>query len=346
MDPTDSLLCATRHLLLGAAESPRTRFASGELVRLRRGFYVPTSVWVEAAEHERFLLAATALAQAHPSTVFCGETALFLQGLPTVKAPTAIDVAAPSRGRLGERPPTFQAAGSELAEKARRLAPPPVHRHFHPELEPETRGEFHLAPTASALVEVLAVGRFARALTVADGVLRQQADAPLLERLEVRSAIEALRHARWRSRASLIASLARAGAESPGESVSRALMLLFGFPEPALQVEHYDSLGLVGRTDCFWDAERVEAPLRGFGEGPVSEFDGWGKYFRAELARGEDPREIIRREKRRENRLLALGHPVVRWDWADLERPSRLRAKLIDVGLRPDARRLVAEKVA
>ncbi len=119
-------------------------------------------------------------------------------------------------------------------------------------------------------------------------------------------------------------ALARRGAESPGESVSRALMHLFGFPEPVLQREHHDAQGLIGRTDFAWDV----APE------PVGEFDGWGKYFRRELTGGEDPRDVIRREKRRENRLLALGHPVLRWDWADLERPESFRNRLLEGGLR------------
>ncbi len=113
-------------------------------------------------------------------------------------------------------------------------------------------------------------------------------------------------------------------------------MLMFGFPEPELQKRHFDGLGFIGRTDFSW----AEEPR------PIGEFDGWGKYLRTELMGGEDLNAIIRREKRRENRLLALGHPVVRWDWADLERPSQLRSKLIEAGLRPTRRRLVAAKNA
>lgn len=343
MNPIPALVNASNHLLLGAVEDPRTRFAAGQLVRLRRGFYVPTHVWIEAAEHERFTLAVTALAQANPATVFCGETALFLRGIPTVKAPRSIEVATVSRGRLGLRPQTFHVSGgSELAVKARGLCPPQVRRHFHPVLEAEAAGEFWVVPVASALAEVLATGKFARALTVADGVLRQEPEIPLLDRPLIDGSINALPYASWRSRASLVASLARAGAESPGESVSRALMLLFGFPEPLLQVEHRDGLGFVGRTDFFWDPGQVAVPRKGVGEGPTGEFDGWGKYFRRELTGDEDPRAIIRKEKRRENRILAMGHPVIRWDWADLERPPLLRAKLREAGLRPTERRLLA----
>ena len=167
-------------------------------------------------------------------------------------------------------------------------------------------------------------------------MLRRSGTGSLLDVTGVPEGIEALAHATRRKRAEGIALLARKGAESPGESVSRALMLAFRFPEPALQREHRDSQGFVGRTDFAWDI----AP------DPVGEFDGWGKYFREELTGGQDPRDVIRREKRRENRLLALGHPVLRWDWSELERPELFRARLIEVGLRPTGSSLIAEKFA
>ncbi|WP_138417207.1 hypothetical protein [Sinomonas gamaensis] len=315
----------------------RAGFAAGELIRLRRGFYFPTSLWLGARPDERFQIALSAYMQANPESVFCSETALFVRGIPTVKAPPAIDVVATSNGRLGVAPPTFQVrGGSPAAIRARRFPPPPVRRHLHRDLDAEEVGGYRSVPLVEALIEVLASGKFPRALTVADGVLRSSPSTPLLERPEVRKAIDRLTAASQRRRAELIAALARPGAESPGESVSRALMHLFGFPEPLLQKEHFDPLGFIGRTDFFWDMARR----------PVGEFDGWGKYFRNELTGGEDPGTIIRREKRRENRLLALGHQVLRWDWADLEQPIRLRTKLLEAGLRPRTRRLVVEKIA
>ncbi|WP_156143975.1 hypothetical protein [Sinomonas humi] len=316
MDPLAHLVDSSLRKLDGHAFDPRTRFGDGRLVRLRRGFYMPTEVWLEASASDRFRAAAIAHALANPNTVFCGETALFLNGIPVVKVPLSIDVAVRSTTRLGLRPNTFDVRGdSDLARRARRVAPPPVRRHRHDDQHTTFTG--------------LATGRFARAITVADGVLRRSGRESLLELPEITSAISRLPHKKHRQRAEVIASLTRAGSESAGESVSRALMHLFGFPEPILQREHRDAQGFVGRTDFAWDV----APE------PVGEFDGWGKYFRRELTGGEDPREIIRREKRRENRLLALGHPVLRWDWSELEQPALLRAKLIEGGLRPTARK-------
>ncbi|MEA5453814.1 hypothetical protein SPF06_03680 [Sinomonas sp. JGH33] len=317
------------------AMDPRSGFASGRLVRLRRGFYVPTSAWLEAQGHERFRLAVAAYARACPGAVFCGETAVFLHGLPVVRAPLFIDVVVRGSTRLGVRPNTFDVRGdSAAALRARNAPPPPIRRHHHEGVDIVAAGEYSTIPLADALAEVFAAGRFARALTVADGMLRASHVASLHELPELTQAIAALRCRAHRERAMTLVSLARGGAESPGESVSRALIHLFGFPEPALQKEFRDSRGFIGRTDFAWDI----APE------PVGEFDGWGKYFSRELTGGEDPREVISREKRRESRLLALGHPVLRWDWSELERPEFLRAKLLEGGLRPERSPLVADR--
>jgi hypothetical protein len=324
MDPFAHLLDSHWRRLDGAASDPRSEFALGRLVRLRRGSYVPTAVWLDAAPHERFAMAVAAYARTHPGALFCGETALFLHGLPVVKTPLFIDVAIPSTTKLGVRPNTFAVRGkSEEARRAGQTVPPPVRRHQHVSTEAVTVGPYRTVPLIAALTEILATGRFARALTVADGLLHRWGADELLEAPDVAASIARIPQRNRRERAELIATLARRGAESPGESVSRALMHLFGFPEPILQKAHWDSEGLIGRTDFAWDV----------GAEPVGEFDGWGKYFRQELTGGEDPRDIIRREKRRENRLLALGHAVLRWDWADLERPASFRAKLTEGGL-------------
>lgn len=68
--------------------------------------------------------------------------------------------------------------------------------------------------------------------------------------------------------------------------------------------------------------------------GLVGEFDGHGKYLREEMARGRTAAEVVMAEKAREDRLRALGLRVVRWGWADLLDPARLRRKLLAAGLR------------
>jgi hypothetical protein len=307
-------------------------FARGDVVRLRRGSYVPTDLWVRLDSPARFRLAATVLAWMVPSTVFCGETSLLLRGLPVVKTPPTLDVAVQANSQLGIRPPSFDVHGAaDLALHARALAPPPIRRHQHAALPVETVGQLACVPVAEALAEVLATAKFARALAAADGVLRLDPMTPLLHRTAFTDAVDALTFKAQRARARNRALLARVGAESPGESVSRALMLAWGFPEPALQVEYRDARGRIGFTDFTWSGRQAPPP----GKDRLGEFDGWGKYFDSQLTRGEDAVSVIKREKKRENRLLALGHPVLRWTWSDLERPSLLRDSLLSFGLVP-----------
>ncbi|AMM33677.1 hypothetical protein SA2016_3012 [Sinomonas atrocyanea] len=321
--------------LLARDSDPRRAFAAGDLVRVRRGCYYPTDVWLALTDAERFRLAVAAHAWTHPDAVFCGETALFLRGIPVVKVPPTIDVATSSTTRLGIRPSSFAVRGAtERSVRALGSAPPPLRRHFHATAMPQEVPGYLTVPIVEALVETMVHAKFARALTVADGVLRLDAEAPLLDRAPVLGAITALRYATHRRRCEAVASLARAGAESPGESVSRALMLRFGFPEPVLQREYADAQGLIGRTDFAWPPGTGAAPTPS-GKERVGEFDGWGKYFDSELNGGESPVAVIKREKKRENRLLALGHPVLRWTWAELEQPARFRSMLVASGLPP-----------
>lgn len=98
--------------------------------------------------------------------------------------------------------------------------------------------------------------------------------------------------------------------ESALESFSWARFLDWRLPLPECQHEVWDAAGLVGRVDFWWKGRRV-----------VGEADGRGKYrTRADLYA----------EKRREDRLRALGLAVIRWDWSDLcgPRSSDLRARL------------------
>lgn len=100
-------------------------------------------------------------------------------------------------------------------------------------------------------------------------------------------------------------------AESPGESITRLLLTALGVPVRA-QVEVRDPGGwLVGRVD-FLVAGRV-----------IVEFDGALKYG------GADGREALVAEKRREDRLRALGYAVVRLTWDDLRRPELVRARVL-----------------
>jgi hypothetical protein len=103
----------------------------------------------------------------------------------------------------------------------------------------------------------------------------------------------------------------------PGRSgIRRSPLMVLG--------EFHDEDGFIGRADCWWPRQRV-----------VGEFDGKGKYLDAAVRGDLSAEQAVYREKLREDRIRGLGLGFVRWGWADVENPDRLRRKLLAAGLRP-----------
>ncbi|MEH3154597.1 MAG: hypothetical protein PGN29_04380 [Gordonia paraffinivorans] len=156
---------------------------------------------------------------------------------------------------------------------------------------------------ARTAMDVARTGSFTEALVVLDGALRGGATieelAVLTDRGRRRRGIALVRQTMtW----------ADGRSESAGESLSRALMIRAGIPMPDLQVEYREDDGEVfARVDFEWGG-RV-----------VGEFDGLVKYG--------DASDVVA-EKRREDKLRALGILVVRWTRDDLRQPERFIAQL------------------
>ncbi|MDF6099729.1 hypothetical protein P9A14_04980 [Gordonia hongkongensis] len=148
-------------------------------------------------------------------------------------------------------------------------------------------------------VDIAMSGDFAQALVVFDQALRMGADPGLM------SAMVDSR-AGWRNVgvARQALDVADARAESVGESWSRAQMVLAGLPTPRLQHTFQTPHG-EARADFDWDG-RI-----------IGEFDGLQKY--GLVVPGESPRDVLIREKQREDALRAQGIVVIRWTWATLE---------------------------
>ncbi|GAA3048589.1 hypothetical protein GCM10010528_29710 [Gordonia defluvii] len=147
-------------------------------------------------------------------------------------------------------------------------------------------------------IDVARGSDFAEALTVVDSALRAGADHDLMAQLCERS----------RQRGIAVARCAVATgsplAANPGESWSRAQMIVAKFPSPGLQRELW-----VEGTQYFVDFD--------FAGEVVGEFDGQRKYTK-DLRPGEDASQAVIREKNRENAIRSTGAEVVRWDWNDL----------------------------
>jgi very-short-patch-repair endonuclease len=102
-------------------------------------------------------------------------------------------------------------------------------------------------------------------------------------------------------KAAWVAAYALATAESPLESLARAVTMLGGFPEPRTQVEIETRLGPF-RVDLLDRGGRV-----------VTEADGRSKY--------SSPRDVWQ-EKRREDALRDRGLEVIRFTYADYRNPG------------------------
>jgi len=109
-----------------------------------------------------------------------------------------------------------------------------------------------------------------------------------------------------------VAEFADGRSESVGESRSRVAFELIGLPRPDLQRLITTSDGrIVGRSDFLFDEFWT-----------IGEFDGRVKYGRL-LKPGEDPGDVVWREKQREDRMRDLGYEVRRLIWSDLsDRPA------------------------
>lgn len=163
---------------------------------------------------------------------------------------------------------------------------------------------------------------FTEGVVLADAALRTTKQHPRADPANdgVRGELlECVRRGVWGDgRAQRTLRFADGRSESPGESRSRVMMHRLGIEPPNLQLEIFDDRGLAGRTDFDWRDGRL-----------LGEYDGLGKYLR-DLRPGENPADVVWREKRREDRLRRTGRGVVRWTKAELADPPLFRRLLLD----------------
>lgn len=321
----------------------------GELVRLHRGVYADAERWSEAPPWERSTIATVAAAHRTPAPVFCREAALLLHGVSLLDPPRDVPVRTRRAPEAGRRRP---------AATPRRDMPPahPLRHHeaplplgmSRPELRdalargdraldetilppdavpwcPGPEAGFRVEPLPLALLDT--IPRMSRPAAVAalDSVARgtRLVTGPVHED-ELLAWDGFPRTTKARRRWESCWAFADAAAESVGESVSRVRMDQWGLEPPQLQVRCDVDLdgGSRVRVDFFWPEHGI-----------VGEFDGLTKYQKPELLAGRRPEDVVVEEKLREDALRRLGLRVVRWVWADLRRPSRLRDLLVAAGV-------------
>ena len=260
-------------------------------IRLRHGIYADAAVVDAAREDDARIhlldLSAAILSLDFPAYAF-GQSAAVLHGLPLPhRVPRNLSLVRPLRSDLRalRRPSAHQLTLPNLS----------VITH---EIEPATTVRLDGLPVVArhlAAVSTAAQLPLDWAVGVLDSVLWGEPDALALLR-ETLADWPLLRGSGTVRRA---LELARPGAQTILESLSRVRLCTAGLPEPRLQAPIHDEDGLIGYVDMLWDDLGV-----------VGEADGALKY---------GDQQAFYKEKRREDRIRGQGYGVVRWGWDDLD---------------------------
>jgi hypothetical protein len=218
-------------------------------------------------------LAATAAALVRTHAAICHESAAILRGLPVLLIPVQPTLTAPARSGTRDR------LGLHLISLA-------AH-------EREYWYGAEVTSVARTVVDIARSSGRAAGLITADAALREgftTIDA-LRDAVESATGRPGNLAARW------VAEKADPLSESPLESVTRAVVLISGLPQPLLQAW---IPAAEARVDLLFAEQRV-----------VLEADGLLKYTDT---------SVLRAEKLRQERLEQAGYRVVRVTWSDVMR--------------------------
>ncbi len=262
-------------------------------LRLRRGTYVERAAFRALSPWQRYAVRVHAFARRHPDVPLCRESAAIVWGLPHFGEPAHIHVHDPDRAT------------------SRRFGDVFVHTSQDDRQTLRINGVL-VTSLVDTVVDLTRTMPPAQALAVVDASISPFQHGRL-DVATLRERAKEQRNRRGRARQQWLWTRADARAESPAESISRAVIEWCGFPTPELQHEfRYGNAH--DRVDFYFDASLT-----------IGESDGWQKYGLG------DPAEAAKRlaaEKRREDRLRREGHPFARWDLADALRVEPLAKAL------------------
>jgi hypothetical protein len=280
----------------------------GELVRIHRGAYVRAEDWQGLDATERYRRRVTAAALASLSRpVLSHASAAVIWGIPLVGDPMRLIHVLTSPGAGTRTEHGFRRHAVEVSDD-----------------DIVVRDGVHLTSLRRTLVDLARETSFTSAVAGLDWSVRtsRASRPPLVQIDELQEYFAALPGTWHRRRVHRALEFASPLSESPGESVSRAVIHELGFPAPTLQFDVRDAHGLAGTSDFGWPDFRL-----------LGEFDGRVKYTRGMARPGENVEDIVVREKLREDRMRATGRGMVRWLWSDALQPGLLHEKLTRAGL-------------
>jgi hypothetical protein len=298
-------LLITRHRNHTAADPRVLRRAvrSGEMLRLRSGAYVRSSVWAAlSVDEQRRLEIAAALDASSSALVVVGRSAAAIWGVPLLGR---------HDGLVHVR--TSVASGTRTEHGFRKHATSAPDQHVV-----EGVG-VHLTSPARTVVDLALSESFASGVVAVDWALRSG-----IEREQLRTVLDEVAPKQRRTHAERAVEFGDGRSGSAGESWSRAQMEEAGLVMPVLQERFADRLGVIGFVDFYWPEVRL-----------VGEFDGIGKLTDPAMLAGRSPRQALADEKRREDRLRSSDRrpAVTRWLWEVLEQRGRLASLLLTAGV-------------
>lgn len=251
--------------------------------RVCRGAYLPT-----APRRSREQRALAVISAVHERLVtphwFSHESAALLWGLPLWRTPGVTHVRQPGRAGTGRDRLLARHSGDVDEGRLTVVGQMPV-----------TDLEQTMVDCARSLPPLAG-------LVVADAALRAGAD-----RSAVREMLAAMPGRRGVARARAVVELADDGAESPGETAMRFVVLREGLPQPQTQVRVETRLGSFW-VDAGWDEWNL-----------FLEYDGRLKYLGAD--------DLVS-EKRRHDALVEAGRRLIRVTKEDLPLRAGLGARV------------------
>lgn len=267
--------------------------------RVRKGVYVDAAAYTALSDWSRYAVRVHAYLRMHPDAVLCLESAAVIHGIPGFGEPRDIHLYDPDLTKTWRHADALTHTSGDLREIV-------------------LIDGIHVTSLRDTIVDLARVAQPAHALAMTDAAISLvQGGAVALGELFDRGLAQ--QNQRGRARMRWVWQNADERAESPAESVSRAVMLWSGFERPELQrVFRYE--GHEDRTDFYFASC-----------GAVGESDGWGKY---ELDSPEEARERLKDEKRREDRLRRNRHPFARWELRDAWRVTPMCEALSAAGVR------------
>lgn len=266
-----------------------SRLRRGEWLRLRRGAYIDAHDPLDDIHrrHELELrgriVAVNRSLAAH--ACFSHTTAALVWGLPTWGLPNRVHITSPTRPSVRR--------GSDVVR----------HVAIVDDADRTRVAGLSVTTLARTTLDCVMTSPPVEGLIVADAALRAGLDLPdVVGRLEQRAGHRGVRRARE------LFACADTGAESPGESQTRFVLLAAGLPRPTTQLEIRTHLGTF-RADMGWEEWKL-----------LIEYDGRSKYEGGEI-------DAFMREKRRADALAEAGYRLLRVTKEDLRTPEMLVAR-------------------